>query len=163
MAIAQSHRRLMEEAGRINRTDNTNPSNINYSGDGSSEEDFDTSMLIILAVLFFALLFALGLNLIVRCGMRQLIDRSSTQQSAACTGLKKRALSRIPVAVYRSPGGISTSSECPICLGEFMDGERVRVLPKCGHGFHVGCIDTWLLSHSSCPNCRASLLEVELP
>ncbi|KAI9108086.1 hypothetical protein K1719_020959 [Acacia pycnantha] len=51
------------------------------------------------------------------------------------------------------------STECPICLGEFEKGDKVRMLPKCNHGFHVSCIDTWLLSHSSCPNCRHSLLE----
>lgn len=51
------------------------------------------------------------------------------------------------------------SSECPICLGEYLEGEKVRVLPKCGHSFHAKCIDTWLESHSSCPNCRRSLLE----
>ncbi|KZV41096.1 RING/U-box superfamily protein [Dorcoceras hygrometricum] len=130
-------------------------------GGGPEREVFDTGMLIILAVLLFALLFALGLNLLVRCGLQQLII--SAQQSGASMGLKKRMLSRIPVAVYRSPDGISTSSECPICLGEFIDGERLRVLPKCSHGFHVGCIDTWLLSHPSCPSCRASLQEVELP
>ncbi|WJX34506.1 RING-type E3 ubiquitin transferase [Trifolium repens] len=76
-------------------------------------------------------------------------------------GLKKSALRKIPIVVYDS-GSISTSfvaTDCPICLGEFMDGEKVRVLPKCNHGFHVKCIDKWLLSHSSCPTCRQSLLE----
>lgn len=29
------------------------------------------------------------------------------------------------------------------------------MLPQCGHGFHVACVDTWLGSHSSCPSCRA--------
>jgi len=32
------------------------------------------------------------------------------------------------------------------------------VLPQCGHGFHVSCIDTWLGSHSSCPSCRQILV-----
>ncbi|KAH1087301.1 hypothetical protein GYH30_018722 [Glycine max] len=39
------------------------------------------------------------------------------------------------------------TTKCPICLDE------------CNHGFHVRCINMWLLSHSSCPNCRHSLLE----
>jgi hypothetical protein len=48
---------------------------------------------------------------------------------------------------------------CAICLGEFADGETVRVLPRCAHGFHVRCVDTWLLSHDSCPTCRGSVLD----
>jgi E3 ubiquitin-protein ligase ATL10/75/76/77/78 len=98
-------------------------------------------------------LFFLGLSSILEC-----ID------CLASNRLKKRALCKIPIVVYGS-GSISTSfvgTDCPICLGEFMDGEKVRVLPKCNHGFHVECIDTWLLSHSSCPTCpicRQSLLE----
>jgi hypothetical protein len=32
--------------------------------------------------------------------------------------------------------------------------EEVRVMPQCGHGFHVACVDTWLRSNSSCPSCR---------
>lgn len=77
---------------------------------------------------------------------------------AAARGLKKSDLKQIPVAVYGA-GVQIPATECAICLGEFVDGEKVRILPKCNHGFHVRCIDTWLLSHSSCPNCRHSLLK----
>ncbi|GMY25696.1 RING-H2 finger protein ATL74-like [Fagus crenata] len=134
-----------------------------------SEANFDTNMVIILAALLCALICALGLNSIVRCALRcsRRFAMETPEQNAArlaATGLKKRDLRQIPVAVYGS--GVNSSSnnvikgtECPICLGEFEDGEKVRILPKCNHGFHVECIDTWLLSHSSCPNCRHSLLE----
>ncbi|KAK4836521.1 hypothetical protein QYF36_024245 [Acer negundo] len=44
---------------------------------------------------------------------------------------------------------------CSICLSEFNDGEPIRLLPECLHSFHVPCIDMWLVSHSSCPLCRA--------
>ncbi|KAK3232188.1 hypothetical protein Dsin_004069 [Dipteronia sinensis] len=44
---------------------------------------------------------------------------------------------------------------CSICLSEFNDGEAIRLLPECQHSFHVPCIDMWLVSHSSCPLCRA--------
>ena len=48
--------------------------------------------------------------------------------------------------------------ECVICLSAFEDGEMGRCLPKCGHGFHVQCIDMWLSSHSNCPICRAPIV-----
>lgn len=47
------------------------------------------------------------------------------------------------------------SDTCSVCLCEFVDGDPVRVLPECLHPFHVTCIDTWLLTQSSCPLCRA--------
>ncbi|KAM6550417.1 hypothetical protein CsatB_000225 [Cannabis sativa] len=127
-----------------------------------SETNFDTNMVIILAALLCALICALGLNSIVRCVLRCSNRLTETPEQAAArlarTGLKKSRLRQLPVAVYGS-GMEIPSSECPICLGDFEDGEKVRVLPKCNHGFHVRCIDTWLVSNSSCPNCRHSLLE----
>lgn len=44
-----------------------------------------------------------------------------------------------------------------MCLSEFQEEERLRMLPKCSHAFHVACIDTWLKSHSNCPLCRAEI------
>lgn len=48
-------------------------------------------------------------------------------------------------------------SHCPICLSEFEDGEKIRILPMCRHCFHVQCVDAWLFNHSSCPSCRGDL------
>ncbi|CAI9095337.1 OLC1v1031267C1 [Oldenlandia corymbosa var. corymbosa] len=58
-----------------------------------------------------------------------------------------------------------SSTECSVCLSEFQDGESLRLLPKCSHGFHVMCIDTWLRSHSNCPLCRANIavLNADVP
>uniref|UniRef100_A0A7C9CAI2 RING-type E3 ubiquitin transferase n=1 Tax=Opuntia streptacantha TaxID=393608 RepID=A0A7C9CAI2_OPUST len=126
-----------------------------------TQASFDSNMIIILAALLCALICALGLNSIVRCVLR-CAQSAGVQTTASATGLKKSTLRKIPIIVYGSePGsGMEPGSECPICLGEFVDGEKVRVLPKCNHGFHVRCIDTWLGSHSSCPNCRHSLVDV---
>ncbi|BAT86292.1 hypothetical protein LR48_Vigan03g283200 [Vigna angularis] len=44
--------------------------------------------------------------------------------------------------------------ECAVCLSEFADGDKVRTLPNCKHGFHTHCIDAWFASHSTCPLCR---------
>ncbi|CAL0304391.1 unnamed protein product [Lupinus luteus] len=129
----------------------------------NNESNFDTNMVIILAALLSALICALLLNSIVRCAMRcsrSFSNNETSEQTAvrvAATGLKKHELMKIPVAVYGSGENV-TVTECPICLGEFENGEKVRMLPKCNHGFHKTCIDMWLVTHSSCPNCRHSLL-----
>ncbi|KAA8533977.1 hypothetical protein F0562_031494 [Nyssa sinensis] len=132
-------------------------------GSYTSEANFDTNMVIILAALLCALICALGLNSIVRCALRcsRRLAFETTDETAArlaSTGLKKSALRQIPVVIYGSGINIP-ATDCPICLGEFAEGDNVRVLPKCHHGFHVRCIDIWLASHSSCPTCRQSLLE----
>ncbi|KAI3952812.1 hypothetical protein MKX01_006855 [Papaver californicum] len=130
-------------------------------GSYNSESNFDTNMVVILAALLCALICALGLNSIVRCALRcggRMTPSELANGTAARTGLKKRVLRQIPVAVYGSGVDIP-ATECPICLGEYMDGEKVRILPKCNHGFHMRCIDIWLISHSSCPTCRHSLIE----
>jgi len=44
---------------------------------------------------------------------------------------------------------------CVICLEQFKDGDRLRVLP-CDHSFHVGCIDRWLSGSNSFEECYTS-------
>lgn len=41
---------------------------------------------------------------------------------------------------------------------EYEEKDILRLLPYCGHNFHVACIDMWLKQHSTCPVCRVSLL-----
>lgn len=48
---------------------------------------------------------------------------------------------------------------CPICLGEYTEGEAIRCLP-CNHEFHKECVDNWLANHASCPACRHSLQDL---
>lgn len=136
-----------------------------YMGGGeATSSSFDSNIVIILAALLCALICALGLNSIVRCALRctrRIAYESPEELSArlANTGMKRKALRAIPTVVYSSNSKVSdkAGTDCPICLGEFLDGEKVRVLPMCCHTFHVKCVDTWLLSHSSCPTCRHCL------
>ncbi|XP_031485948.1 RING-H2 finger protein ATL74-like [Nymphaea colorata] len=145
-------RRLLLEPGHLSE------GSRQPRGPYTSDASFDTNMVIILAALLCALVFALGLNSIVRCALRfgRRAEAGGGGNGSQATGLKKKALRAIPVTEYS--GANMPATECPICLGEFAEGEKVRVLPKCNHGFHVRCIDTWLGSHSSCPTCRSSLL-----
>ncbi|GAV62499.1 zf-RING_2 domain-containing protein [Cephalotus follicularis] len=154
----RSHRLLLDTDSSSTPT-NEGKTRGPYSG----EANFDTNMVIILAALLCALICALGLNSIVRCALRcsgryAFETPDDTAVRLAATGLKRSSLRRIPVAMYGTGINIK-ATDCAICLGEFMDSEKIRVLPKCNHGFHVRCIDTWLASHSSCPTCRQSLLE----
>ncbi|KAJ1285984.1 hypothetical protein BS78_03G319200 [Paspalum vaginatum] len=136
---------------------------LSSSPGGSRDGSFDANMVIILAALLFALLFALGLNSLARCLIRWARRASAAGEGGAGGGgggIKKRALRSMPVEVYGAAGAAAAANDvCAICLGEFADGEKVRVLPRCAHGFHVRCVDTWLLSHDSCPTCRGSVLD----
>ncbi|WCJ28286.1 RING/U-box superfamily protein [Euphorbia peplus] len=60
----------------------------------------------------------------------------------------------VPVSRYSKE---HNEEMCSVCLSEFKDGDQIRVLPDCLHVFHVTCIDTWLISHSNCPLCRANI------
>ncbi|CAN1349224.1 RING-H2 finger protein ATL78 [Linum perenne] len=123
----------------------------------------------VLSVLLCALICSLGLNSIVRCALRisQLVPAAGDQLSSgsnttattrrANTGIKKKALKTFPVVIFSD--GMNLDAECVICLSEFAAGDRVKILPRCNHGFHVKCIDKWLGSHSSCPTCRHCLLD----
>ncbi|ESQ50579.1 hypothetical protein EUTSA_v10022703mg [Eutrema salsugineum] len=75
------------------------------------------------------------------------------------SGVDQSLIDTLPVFHYRSIVGFKISPfDCPICLCEFETEDKLRLLPKCSHAFHVNCIDTWLLSHSTCPLCRSNLL-----
>jgi len=50
-------------------------------------------------------------------------------------------------------GQILIESTCSICLDNFIEGEKVRIL-KCKHEFHCDCIELWMQGHGTCPICR---------
>jgi len=63
------------------------------------------------------------------------------------------------VAVAEGPGAV-TSGDCAVCLAELEPGEKARELPRCGHRFHVECIDAWFRGDATCPLCRADAVVV---
>ncbi|GMH29799.1 hypothetical protein Nepgr_031642 [Nepenthes gracilis] len=74
-------------------------------------------------------------------------------------GLDESVIKSIAVCKYRRGDTLVDSTDCSVCLSEFKEEETLRLLPKCGHAFHVSCIDTWLKSHSNCPLCRANVVQ----
>ncbi|KAM0939852.1 putative transcription factor C2H2 family [Dioscorea sansibarensis] len=120
--------------------------------------NFDANVIMILSVLLCAVLCGLGINSIVRCAFRCSTRAEAVPPPVQPSRERRKAVRALPVLVFSDvvelPGG---NAECAICLSELVAGERVRVLPKCNHGFHVKCIDRWLMGSSSCPTCRQCL------
>ncbi|XP_074586463.1 RING-H2 finger protein ATL8-like [Curcuma longa] len=114
----------------------------------------DSDVMVILAALLCALICVVGLALVARCAWL----RQGASAATLCKGLTEKALRDLPKVSYGGGAVDARLAECPICLSEFEGGDEIRILPQCGHGFHVGCIDTWLVSRSSCPSCRRVLV-----
>ncbi|XP_050239931.1 RING-H2 finger protein ATL2 [Quercus robur] len=79
-----------------------------------------------------------------------------TVSAAGTRGLDAFVLASLPVFVY-SEKTHPELPECAVCLSEFEENETGRTLPKCKHSFHIGCIDMWFHSHSTCPLCRSAV------
>ncbi|GAB4847245.1 hypothetical protein Ancab_026286 [Ancistrocladus abbreviatus] len=73
-------------------------------------------------------------------------------------GLQQSVIDSITAFKYKRDEGLIEGSDCSVCLTEFEDGDDLRLLPKCSHAFHLGCIDAWLRSHKNCPLCRAPVI-----
>ncbi|BAH91949.1 Os02g0832150 [Oryza sativa Japonica Group] len=124
----------------------------------------DSDMVVILASLLCALICVAGLALVARCACRRrgaATTTTTTTTTPAATspapkGLKKKAIDALPTVSFALKQQ-QQQAECAICLAEFAGGEELRLLPHCGHAFHVSCIDTWLGTHATCPSCRATV------
>ena len=73
------------------------------------------------------------------------------------SGLDQAFIDALPVFYYKDIMGLREPSDCAVCLCEFSDLDKLRLLPTCRHAFHTECIDVWLLSNSTCPLCRGTL------
>ncbi|XP_048434855.1 RING-H2 finger protein ATL46-like [Pyrus x bretschneideri] len=77
------------------------------------------------------------------------------------SGLDQAFIDALPVFQYRDIVGLKEPFDCSVCLCEFTEKDKLRLLPTCSHAFHINCIDTWLLSNSTCPLCRSTLFNPE--
>jgi hypothetical protein len=53
--------------------------------------------------------------------------------------------------------GKAYSAECPICLDEFHDKEKIKVT-VCGHAFHEQCLNGWVSTKPTCAVCRRDVV-----
>lgn len=159
---------------------------VNSSSSSSSSHHhptqlLDSDFLLVVAALLCALICVLGLVAVARCAwIRRIAQTSTTTTSgtappATNKALNKQVLNSLPKLTYSPahhhrhhhadeeeiPGiplsGKLSVDDCAICLAELVSGDEIRLLPQCRHMFHVGCIDKWFKSHSSCPSCRVQV------
>ncbi|CAM8956333.1 unnamed protein product [Rhodiola kirilowii] len=145
-------------------------SGINSSADDlPSNLHVGTDFVAIIAAFLCALICVLGVFAMARCAcLRRTTTTSSsssrTHSSAAKKGVDKKVIQSLPKFTFTSSAAAReagfAAEECAICLAEFSQGNEIRVLPDCGHGFHTECIDKWLAARSSCPSCRQCLAPV---
>ncbi|PAN08653.1 hypothetical protein PAHAL_1G427500 [Panicum hallii] len=143
------------------------------------EAKISPSILFIVAILAIVFFVCGLLHLLVRHLLRLRRRRRAREDAESVTafqgqlqqlfhlhdaGIDQAFIDALPVFLYRNVVGAAGQGEgkdpfdCAVCLCEFSPDDQLRLLPKCSHAFHLECIDTWLLSHSTCPLCRRSLL-----
>ncbi|KAF5190476.1 Ring-h2 finger protein atl70 [Thalictrum thalictroides] len=71
-------------------------------------------------------------------------------------GLEDTTIQSYPTLIYSQAklDNKDNVSCCSICLCKYNDTDKLRVLPDCGHIFHLNCVDPWLRLHPTCPVCR---------
>jgi ribosomal protein L24 len=84
-----------------------------------------------------------------------LASQQSEMRSAGNEGL----IQSLPVSNVQDPCALPAQyRECVICLEDFSAGRNARKMLPCLHGFHSGCIDTWLRHQPACPLCKRSVV-----
>ncbi|XP_057984057.1 RING-H2 finger protein ATL46-like [Malania oleifera] len=158
----------------------SNPSSSASSSSGTRISPAVLFIIVILAVLFF---ISGILHLLVRFLIKHPSSSTSSQsnrypeisESDALqrqlqqlfhlhdSGLDQAFIDALPVFNYKEIVGLKEPFDCAVCLCEFSEKDKLRLLPLCSHAFHINCIDTWLLSNSTCPLCRAILFSPGFP
>ncbi|KAK8955691.1 RING-H2 finger protein ATL20 [Platanthera guangdongensis] len=116
----------------------------------------DRSLLLVL-LLLLAVVLLVVLCFYFRRPCRLRASAAAPATAGGCATMEAAAR-RLPVRVR----GKEEAAACSICLSMVTQGEKESVLPGCDHGFHPECIHEWLRKQSSCPLCRAMVVnEIE--
>lgn len=86
------------------------------------------------------------------------ISNATTSSTTKKVGLNEATLVDIRKLLYSQAKlhEHRDSAACSICLGDYKETDEFRMLPECGHLFHLKCVDPWLRLNPTCPICRNS-------
>ncbi|XP_026324292.1 E3 ubiquitin-protein ligase RNF13 [Hyposmocoma kahamanoa] len=105
--------------------------------------NINTHLLLPFAIVVVLCLIVILIFMIVKC----IKDRRRARRHR----LPNRCLKKIPTCKFSKGDPYDT---CAICLDDYQEGERLRVLP-CAHAYHAKCIDPWLTQNRRvCPVCK---------
>lgn len=111
-------------------------------------------LILLIVICIGSYFFCSSPSTVLRRSQAAQLDSSGGLYNCCDTDFK----ARYPKVVYSEvkKAGCSTSCSCSICLEDYDDTDMLRLLPQCGHLFHLACIDPWLLVQPTCPVCRSS-------
>ncbi|KAI5068954.1 hypothetical protein GOP47_0015255 [Adiantum capillus-veneris] len=111
---------------------------------------FENAAKSFVAILFLSFLTVFAIFSTLFFVRRHHYHRASA--GAQARGMAWKDVKALTIVLYGSD--IKEFSTCAICLEDYRQGERLRILP-CGHEFHETCIDQWLTTQRCfCPICK---------
>jgi hypothetical protein len=84
-----------------------------------------------------------------------LLRLDEVQQTAKSQHVDEGIVALLPETTVARVSDLDEDNRaCSICLCDFVDGDRTKLLP-CLHRFHPNCVNEWLTKHSTlCPVCK---------
>jgi len=138
----------------------------------SVETNYAPHLLLKKVLLIFAFViagsFVLGIALSLLCNFgHRILFWLRVRSTPHRHGATKRQIRRLKVIRFDAErdgvelGGDGLESpHCIICLEDYAEGERVRIL-KCSHHFHAKCSDQWFFLNNKCPLCQQNIVDAE--
>ena len=82
---------------------------------------------------------------------------TAEQREAIINAYKESIPSRTPAEARKRAVDVLVIGDCPVCLENMKRGDHNLTWLPCTHVFHADCVEDWLRSNRTCPNCRSSL------
>ena len=114
-------------AGEI-LAEHTNDSNVECCVLPSSYENISWLVMVISFISLLGIIAAFVIYFLVQRSRQS----RHHNESKECAGISYDAIKALPIHEYRCAGGIENADTCVICLEDYMEGSKLRILP-CNH------------------------------